>query len=144
MGSMNNVQCIAMLNVAVDACDLGTTQASAHLFIYSGTVPATADATLAGQTLLADLVMSNPAFGNSVDTNPGASSTANAITDDSSANATGTATFFRIVDRDSVPRLQGTVSATGGGGELQLNSTSIVAGQRVQVTSLVFTEPEST
>jgi len=61
------------------------------LRIYDGTRPATGGTVT---TLLAELTWSVTSF-------PGASSgamTANAITDDSSANATGTATWFRVVD----------------------------------------------
>src|SRR5689334_9674025 len=109
---MNNAQCLAMLDVAVDACDNGTANPSARLRIYSGSPPATADAAASG-TLLAELAMSNPAFGSAADTNPGASAAAATITDDASADAAGTAGYFRIVDRNSVSRLQGSVSATG-------------------------------
>jgi hypothetical protein len=142
---MNNLQCIAMLDVAVDACDLGSSAPNAKLRIYSAptTVPATADAAITDQVLLAELDMANPAFGASSDSNPGAISTAGAISDDTDANATGTAAFFRIVDRNAVSRLQGSVSITGGSGELQLASLSLVQHTRVEVTSLAFTLPES-
>lgn len=143
MPSIKNSRAITNLDAIVDDCDLGTGAASAHLKIYAGTVPANVDVALTTQTLLAELVMSNPAFGGAVDSDPDADATANAISDDTAADATGTASFARIVDRDGTARLQLSVSATGGGGELQLNSTSIVANVVVGVTSLVLTHREA-
>jgi hypothetical protein len=108
----------------------------ALLRIYSGTRPADADTAPAG-TLLAELTCGTPFA-------PAASSgvlTANAITQDSSANNSGTASWFRLVDSaGSTTVTDGDVTATGGGGDLQLVTTSIVATQPVQVTSFVITE----
>ncbi len=66
--------------------------ASGILKIYSGTPPANVGASLSGNTLLAQLTM-NATFA------PGSSAgvlTLNAITTESSADATGTAAFFRM------------------------------------------------
>jgi hypothetical protein len=142
MGSWTNARAISNLDGWADDCDLGSSDATADLVIYSGTAPINVDTSLSGNTVLASLLMSNPAFGSASDTNPGASVTASAISDDTAADATGTATFFRILDRNNVARVQGTVTATGGGGELQLNSTAIQANALVKVTSLVMTLAE--
>jgi len=138
--SVANAQAIQMCDAAVDACDLGTTNAQATLTIYSGTPPSLVDTALSGNTVLAQLAMSNPAFGAAADIAPGARATASAISDDTSANATGTATFFRILDRNDVPRIQGSVGTSGA--ELNLNSVAIQSGALVQVTSLTVTMPE--
>jgi hypothetical protein len=59
---------------------------------------------------------------------------------DASANATGTAGYFRIRDSgDTTSHMQGTVTATGGGGDLELNNTSINSGQQVTITSFTLT-----
>src|SRR4051812_16438410 len=83
----------AMLDAFTAANDAGT---AAVLEIYAGTVPADADASGAGLTLLASLTMSATSFGAATDNNPGAKITANTITADSSADATGTATCWRM------------------------------------------------
>lgn len=58
---------------------------------------------------------------------------------DASADATGTAAHFRIYDSGGATcHLQGTVSATGNGGDLTLVSTSIVAAQVVTVTAFTL------
>lgn len=107
---------------------------SALLRIYDGSQPATGGA---ATTLLAQLTM-NATFA------PAASSgvlTLNAISSDTSAAATSTATWFRIVQSDgSTHVLDGTVSTVAAGtGDLQLDDTSIVLGGTVAVSSATIT-----
>jgi len=100
--------------------------------IYDGTRPATG-AAVTTQVLLATLTFSDPSF-------PAAAAgtmTANAITDDSSADATGTATWFRVVDSDSNFVMDGDVGTSGS--DLNLNSVSITAGVTVSISSFVLT-----
>jgi hypothetical protein len=60
--------------------------------------------------------------------------------EDASADATGTAGHFRIYQSDgTTTMIQGSVTATGGGGQLELNSTSLTSGQPVTITSASFT-----
>lgn len=55
---------------------------------------------------------------------------------DASADATGTAAHYRIYDSGgTVCHEQGTVTATGGGGDLTLDNVSIASGQTVTITS---------
>lgn len=109
--------------------------ASALLRIYDGTRPATGGT---ATTLLAELTC-NATFA------PGASSgvlTLNAITQDSSANATGTATWFRIVQSGgSTHVLDGSVGTSGA--DLNLNSVSIVATGAVSISSFTITAPNA-
>ena len=53
---------------------------------------------------------------------------------DSSADATGTAAHFRMTGGSNI--IEGTVTATGGGGDMELDSVSITSGQVVTITSL--------
>lgn len=106
--------------------------ASALLRIYNGTRPATAGT---ATTLLAELTC-NATFAPSAS---GGVLTLNAITQDSSANATGTATWFRIVKSDGTTFvMDGDVGTSGS--DLNLNTTSLVSGGPVAVTSFVLTE----
>jgi len=58
---------------------------------------------------------------------------------DASADAAGTADFFRLFASDGTTcHAQGTVTATGGGGDLTLDNTNIAAGQSVTVTSFTI------
>lgn len=67
---------------------------------------------------------------------------ANAIADDTSANATGTATWFRVVDGDANTVMDGdvTVAAASPLGDLIMNTTSINSGATVSVTQFDLTE----
>jgi hypothetical protein len=101
------------------------------LRIYDGARPATGGTVT---TLLAELTFSATSF-------PAASggvATANAITDETSAPATGTATWFRVVDSDLNFVCDGDVGTSGS--DLNLNTTAITAGANVAVTSWVVTE----
>lgn len=60
---------------------------------------------------------------------------------DASADATGTAGHFRIYDSGGTTcGIQGTVTATGGGGDLTLDNTSIATGQTVTITTFTLTD----
>ena len=57
---------------------------------------------------------------------------------DTSADATGTAGHWRIKASGGTVHMQGTCTATGGGGDMTLDNTSIAAGQTVTVTSFTI------
>lgn len=101
------------------------------LRIYDGTRPATGGA---ATTLLAELTFSDPAFAAA----SGGVLTASAITQDSSANATGTASWFRVVDSVATVVMDGNCGTSGS--DLNLTTLSIVATQPVSVSSFVLTE----
>lgn len=136
---MSNVAAKAACDAIVDLIDGGS--GAGKLRIYDGTQPADPDTAVSTQTLLAELTLSDPAFGNAADANPGGRATASSITQDSSANATGTAAWFRVVDSNDVAILDGSVGTSGC--DLNLVTTSIVSGQPVQITSFTVTMPES-
>jgi hypothetical protein len=115
---------------------------ASSLVIYGGTPPANASAALSSNPVLVDFALPDPAFGAAADLNPGAIVTAEAITP-VTASATGTATFFRILDGDDNVILQGSVTDTGGNGDLKLSSTAIISGIDVTVVSLTITMPEA-
>lgn len=61
--------------------------------------------------------------------------------EDLSADAAGTAGHFRIYASDGTTQhWQGTVTATGGGGDMTIDNTSIASGQQITVTSFSWTE----
>ena len=109
---------------------VGTT---AKLRIYSGTRPANVAAAITG-TLLAELVC-NATFAPSAS---GGVLTLNSITSDASADATGTATHFRLWNSAaSTAMIDGDVSTSAS--DLNLNSVSLTAGGSVAVTSFTIT-----
>lgn len=106
--------------------------ASGKLRIYSGTRPATGGT---ATTLLAELTL-NATFA------PAASGgvlTLNAITGDTSADATGTATWARILKSDGTTICLDCSVGTSGT-DIVLATVSLVSGAAVNVTSATITE----
>ena len=60
---------------------------------------------------------------------------------DTSANNTGTAGHFRVKDSGGTTcHIQGTVTATGGGGDLLVDNTSFASGQSFTITAFQLTD----
>lgn len=134
-----NLTAIAAVAALTDFIDNGGDPAT--LVIYGGAAPTNADDAIAAQPVLVTFELPNPSFGAPVDIDPGAQATANPVSS-VQASATGTATFFRIYNRDEAAVLQGTVTDTNGAGDLKLSSTAIISGIDVTVVSLTVTQPE--
>jgi hypothetical protein len=105
----------------------------ATIQIRSGSKPATPETTASG-TLLCTVSISG-SF-----TSTGGTLTA---ADPASANPadSGTAGYFRLLTSGATAILDGTVTATGGGGDMQLGSTTITTGVPVDLGVPSFTMP---
>lgn len=135
---ITNAEAISMLTDYGVGIDDGT---AAVINIYDGAVPADADASIGASTLLAQLTCSATAFTSVADLAPGARATFAAITSDSSANATGTASYFRILTQNAGTTVaQGTVGTATS--DLILNTVAITSGSTVSITSATITLPE--
>ena len=117
----------------LNALDAGT--GAGTIRIYTGTQPATAADPLSGNTLLGTLTLSDPAG-----TISGGVLTLSTIAQDTSADATGVATWARVVDSDSNTVMDLPVGAIGSGSAIEISSTSIVAGGPISITSGAITE----
>ena len=118
----------------MNAIDAGSTGGT--IKIYTGTMPATTATAVTSQTLLGTLTFAKPSGAVSDKT-----FTAAAITQDSSADATGTATWARIADSSGNAVIDIDITVVGGGGALQLNTVNIVAGGPILVSSFVIYLP---
>lgn len=59
---------------------------------------------------------------------------------DLSADASGTAGYFRLHNNaGTVCHMQGSISATGGSGDMQLDNTNIATGQQINITAFTIT-----
>jgi hypothetical protein len=125
---------VTVRNAQLDAVE--TTVGTAPLLrIYSGSAPANCAAAASG-TLLAEATLPS-------DWMAAATSGSKALSgtwQDASANATGTAGHWRLYDSGGTTcHAQGTVTATGGGGDMTLDNTSIASAQSVTITSFTIT-----
>ena len=125
---------VAARNASLDAIETAI-GASAVLKIRSGSVPASVATADAG-TVLATLTLPS-------DWLSAASSGSKAKSgtwEDTSADAAGTAGHFRIYASDgTTAHIQGTITATGGGGDMTLVNTSLAVGQPVQIDNFTLT-----
>lgn len=110
------------------------------LKIFTGSAPATTLTADSG-TLLSTLTLSSTAFPASTNatSNGLATATANAITADTSAAATGTAGYFRAKTNGGVVLVQGTCGTSAA--DFIMNTTSITAGDTVACSSWLITLP---
>lgn len=123
---------VTLKNTRLDAITTAI-GSSGKLRIYDGTQPTNPDTALSSNNLLADLALSSTFAA-------GASSgvlTASAITSDSSADNTGTATFASLLTSANVRKIDMSVGTSGT--DMILNTTSIVAGAAVSCSSLTIT-----
>jgi hypothetical protein len=114
------------------ATDIG---AASTIEIRSGSKPATPE-TAASGTLLATVAISGSftASGGSITAADPASVT---------VAASGTAGYFRLKTSGGTAKIDGTVTASGGGGDMQLSTTSLVSGGTVDLGVPTFTVPVS-
>lgn len=125
----------AVRNARLDAIET-TIGATAVMRIRTGAPPANCGTADSG-TVLATLTLPS-------DWMAAASGGAKALAGswaDSSADNTGTAGHFRIYDSGgTVCGIQGTVTATGGGGDMTVDNTSFASGQAFSVTGFTLTD----
>lgn len=125
----------AVRNARLDAIEtaIGTTP---QLKIRTGAPPANVAASATG-TVLATVVLPS-------DWMAAASAGVKAKSgtwEDTSADASGTAGHFEITATDGTTRhVQGTVTATGGGGDMEVVNTSFAAAQSFTVTAFTLTD----
>lgn len=116
-----------------------TISTSPILRIRTGSVPAT-PATADSGTVLAELTLPSDWMAAA----SGGTKALSGTWQDASANATGTAGHFRIYDSSGTTcHMQGTVTATGGGGDMTVDNTSFASGQSFTVTSFTLTAPNA-
>lgn len=126
---------VAVRNARLDSIET-TIGTSAILRIRTGTAPANCGTADSG-TVLASVTCPT-------DWLAAASSGSKSISgtwQDLSADASGTAGHFRLYDSAGTTcHLQGTVTATGGGGDMEVSSTSFTAGQSFTVNTFTLTD----
>ena len=126
----------AMADAATALLDAGA--GAGTIKLYSGALPADGDTDPAG-TLLATVTLAKPSF-------PGAAASgvdAMAAVASVTIGATGTAAVAIFEDSAGNNGWTGDVTATGGGGMLELDSVALSAGASLQITGFNFTVPTS-
>lgn len=113
-----------------------------QLRLYNGAMPADADAALSGNTLIAQGALPSDWLAAATNTGHAVSKIKAGtwtVTGQAGAGAGTAPTFYRIYDSTGTNcHMQGTVSATGGGGEMTLDNASIANAQTVNVNTFTI------
>lgn len=125
----------AAANGVVDQLDA----AAGNLKIYSGAQAADADSA-DPSGLLVTIALAAPAFGAA---NSSGTAALLGTPRTGTAAAAGTAASFVVENNAGTNVFTGTVTATGGGGDLTLDNVSIASGQQVSISSFTYTQPAS-
>jgi hypothetical protein len=121
-------------DAVVDSLDNGTIE------IYTLAPPTNLSDTRTTGTLLGTLSFGDPAFGNA---NTSGTATANTITDDTSADASGTAGHFVLVTAGDTIHSDGSCGGSGSGADMIFNNPAIVQGGIIHISSMTVTVPQS-
>ena len=108
------------------------------IIIYGGAEPATANTALSGQPVLTTVTLPAPGMGTASNGTVGKVG----AWEDLSIDNSGTASFFRLTNNGG-DVLQGSVTATGGGGDMTLDSVSLIQGGTFTITAFSVTMPAS-
>ena len=113
-----------------------TVSTGGHLAIFTGSPPANCGTSTTGSTLV-DITL--PSTFMSAASGGAAAKTG---TWSVAASGTGTAGYYRIFSSGTLSGaciIQGTVTATGGGGDMTLDNVSIASGQTVTISTYTIT-----
>ena len=121
----------------VDRADAGS--GAGTIEIRTGSQPASANDSASG-SLLATVTLDDPAFDGAGTGAAGAASLLG-VPIAATGAADGTAGWFRMKDSSGATVLDGSVTVTGGGGDLQLNTVTISTGVDFELTSGSITVP---
>lgn len=118
---------------------LETTISTGPIFkLYSGAVPASCAASPTG-TVLATITLASDWAANA---SGGSKAFANAPLSDTSADASGTAGYWRIyASNGTTCHMQGTFGLIASGADIEAASLTITAGQEVDINSWTLTAP---
>lgn len=126
---------VLLRNARLDVIEshLGT---SPILKIFAGTAPAGPDSADGAGAVLATVTLPSDWLSAA----SGGQIALSGTWQDASADNAGTATHFRLYTSGSVCKVQGTVTATGGGGDMTVDNVVFAAGQQFTVTSFLLTD----
>lgn len=125
----------AVRNARLDAIE-STIGTSAVMKIRTGAAPANVGTADSG-TVLATLTLPSDWLAAA----SGGSKAKSGTWEDTSADASGTAAHFRIYASDgTTAHMQGTVTATGGGGDMTVDNVVFASAQAFSVTSFALTD----
>ena len=125
----------SVITASVDA--IKALFAAGTIRIYAGSVPADIDASTSA-TVLAEMSLASPAFGSVTTSGNDVVCSIPAPISDSSANASGTAAFWRAFNSSGTAIAQGSAGGPGSGADMILTQPALVSGGPVEITSITL------
>lgn len=126
---------VAVRNARLDSIET-TAGTSAILRLRSGAAPANCGTADSG-TILAEIACPSDWLNAAAS----GSKTLSGTWQDPAANAAGTVGHFRLYDSSgTVCHLQGSLTITGGGGDMTLDNNVLAVGQVINITSFTLTD----
>lgn len=139
---ISGADAIAACNILTSNIDEGSANPNPVIEIYDGTAPASITDAVTTQVKLVELPLDETeAFQGATDEGTHAEAVANAVPD-TPALADGTASWFRVKDKDGTVRWQGDITEANLGGDLELSSVNIIEGVNVVTVSLTARMPK--
>ena len=136
--TLSNAARSAAADAVGNLIDVGTV---GKIRVYTTARAAGPDTAIGAQTLLVEFAVADPAFGaassgvKTLDATPVLTGT---------GVAAGTATWFRVLDSANTAIIDGKVSASGGGGDMIISTTTVSIGLAVEITAGSLTMPAGT
>lgn len=135
---VSNAAAIASVNAVTALLDAGA--GAGYIEIRTGALPTDVSAAATG-TLLGTLTLSATAFAAATDTVGKAAAVADTISQDASADAAGTAGWFRAYDGNGLAVIDGDISTSGAA--LNLNNINIALNDTLDISSWIFEQSET-
>lgn len=126
---LSNASASAAADAVVDLVNSGKVR------VYTGSQPANV-ATAASGTLLVEVTLPNPAFG---DASNGVA-TANAISN-ATVTSTGAPGWFRVLTSADVAVWDGSVGTVSGSFDMVIGAATLTSGGELEIDSFTYTQP---
>lgn len=137
--SISNASRSAACTAIVNLVDIGTLNPNGYINLYTAPRPSAPEIPSTPATRLATVPLSNPAFGAAVNGEALANGVGLAgIT----VEATGTAAWYRVFDRDNNAIWDGSITLTGQGGDMQFDDIAFVNGGKIVLQTFKAIMPQ--
>ncbi len=123
-----NAGCLAITSLV----DVGTLNSNGYISIYTAPRPSTTDSSSGSATRLAIVPLASPSFGT---VSNGEALALGLNTSGVTVEATGTASWYRIFDKDNNPIWDGDIGLTSSGSDMEFNDLNFIKDGKVVVAS---------
>lgn len=137
--TISNASRSAACDAITSLVDIGTLNPNGYINIYTAPRPSTPATSSSPATRLATVPLSNPAFSAAIN----GEALANGIgLAGITVEATGTASWYRVFDRDNNAIWDGGITLTGQGGDMQFDDIAFISGGKIVLQTFKAIMPQ--